>query len=66
MGQIYYFGDGVPQDYIQAHRWFNISSANGNPEAENLRNTVSKEMTPEQIAEAQKLAKEWFEKHPTN
>ena len=66
LGVRFYNGQGVPQDYIQAHKWFNLSSANGDPKGAKSRDTVSESMTTEQIAEAQKLAKEWFEEHPAN
>jgi hypothetical protein len=39
--------------------WFNLASASGDEDAKILRETVSKIMTPEQIAEAQKLSREW-------
>ena len=62
LGVIYRYGRGVPQDYVQAHMWFNLASASpGQPlryVAEYL-DSVEKKMTPAQIAEAQKLAREW-------
>ena len=33
LGGLYYNGDGVLQDFIRAHKWFNIASVNGNDEA---------------------------------
>jgi uncharacterized protein len=39
--------------------WFNLAAAGGNKEAAEARNLVSSLMTPAQIAEAQKLAREW-------
>ena len=64
LGIMYYNGDGVLQDYVQAHMWSNLSSANGNSSARENRDKISKLMTSEQIAEAQKLAQEWLEQHP--
>ena len=52
-------GDGLPQDYVLAHTWFNLSAAQGNRHAITGRDMVAKLMTPVQIAEAQKLAREW-------
>lgn len=63
LGAMYYKGEGVAQDYIEAHKWFNIAGANGSKEAIGVRDEVAKRMTPEQIAEAQRLAKEWMETH---
>ena len=64
VGQMYYFGHGVPQDYVQAHMWFNLAAANfptkeSRASAIKNRDTVAAKMTPAQIAEAQKLAREW-------
>ena len=63
----YYAGEGVPKDSIEAYKWLNLASAHsGNNEIErklietcaNLRDGMVKgeEITPEQIAEAQRLS----------
>jgi len=66
LGFMYYYGQGVPKDYIQAHMWFNlcaaISKGEVREEAVNNRGAVTIKMTSEQIATAEKLAKEWMEK----
>jgi uncharacterized protein len=59
LGAMYYLGRGVPQDFVLAHMWFNLATADGDKEAVAPRDGLSKQMTPEQIAEAQKLAREW-------
>jgi TPR repeat protein len=64
LGLRYFQGQGVVQDYIEAHKWFNIAGANGNEEASKSRDIIASIMTPEQIQEAQKLAKEWMANHP--
>ncbi len=46
-----------------AHMWFNIAAASGIAKAVTGRDAVAQNMTPAQIAEAQKLAREWMEKH---
>jgi len=46
-----------------AHMWFNIASANGNKLGPSNRDMMAKEMTSQQISEAQKMAREWMEKH---
>jgi hypothetical protein len=50
---------GVLQDYVRAHMWFNLSAAQGYQDAVKNRDMVALRMTPSQIAEAQKLAREW-------
>ena len=63
LGLMYGKGQGVPQDYVQAHLWFSLSAAKGQKEGSKDRDTAAKLMTPTQIAEAQKLAREWWAKH---
>ncbi len=57
-------GQGVPQDYVQAHMWLNLAAANGNEQAKGNRDIAAGLMTGEEIAEAQKLAREWMAAHP--
>ena len=60
LGQLYERGEGVQQDYVKAYMWYSLGSANEGVEAgTRLRDAVAKKMDPEQIAEAQKLAREW-------
>lgn len=62
VGLIYYNGQGVPQGYVQAHKGLNLAATRGNKDAIKNRDMVAKQMTPAQIVEAQKLAREWFSK----
>lgn len=66
LGVMYKAGKGVPKDYVQAHLWFNLAASrfpekkrNDREDAETLRDLVALKMTPGQIAEAQRLAREW-------
>jgi TPR repeat protein len=59
LGFIYSTGRGVAQDYILAHLWFNLAAAAGDKNSTTLREQLALNMTPAQIAEAQKLAREW-------
>jgi uncharacterized protein len=52
-------GQGVPHDIVQAYKWYSLASTNGDKPAAELRDRTAKQMTPAQIAEAQKLAQEW-------
>ena len=53
----------APKSWIYAHKWFNLASAQSEhslqSQASSERDRVEKELTPEQIAEAQRLASEW-------
>jgi TPR repeat protein len=59
LGSMYGSGKGVPQDYVMAHMWLNLAVAGGSQEALQDREVVERRMTPAQIAEAQRLAREW-------
>ncbi len=64
LGGLYKNGLGVPQDYVQAHKWYNLAVSMGNEYGRDRRKSIEKNMLPAQIAEAQKLANEWWAKHP--
>ncbi len=59
LGVMYRDGRGVRQDYVQAHMWFNLAAAQGKEDARKARDILAEQMTPAQIAEAQRLAREW-------
>jgi tetratricopeptide (TPR) repeat protein len=66
LGMMYAEGQGVPQDYVQAHMWLNLAAAQLPSLGTNQRNTTvdardraASKMTPQQICEAQQLAFEW-------
>jgi len=62
-GVMYIDGYGVIQDYVSAHMWINFaaSKAFGEDQKEfaKARDTLAGLMSPAQIAEAQKLARDW-------
>ena len=59
--KIHYEGIGVKKDPVKSYAWANVAAANGNIVAKRARKELRDEMTPEQIAEAQKLSRELFE-----
>lgn len=58
LASMYYGGQGIPQDYVLAHMWANLAAFK-NSEYVKKRDAIATFMTPTQIAEAQKLAREW-------
>jgi hypothetical protein len=50
----------VEVDYVAAHKWFNLAAMKGSELAKSWRAQISAEMNTGQIAEAQKLAREWL------
>ena len=59
LGLMYGEGLAVLQDYVMAYMWFNLSAASGYQKARDARVQIMRQMTPEQIAEGQRLAREW-------
>jgi uncharacterized protein len=64
MGMAYAEGLGVPQDYVEAHKWYNLAASHakyGDFRAAFMkrRDELAAKMTPEQIGKAQTLAREW-------
>jgi len=58
LGYLYEKGQGVPQDEVQALMWYNLAATQGETKAKAARDRVTVWMTPAQIAEAQRLARE--------
>ena len=63
VGMMYQNGNSVAQDFKESYKWATIARANGNKDAMEISDNLEKEMTPSQIAEAQKLANAWLESH---
>ena len=59
LGVCYDHCQGVPRDDVLAYMWFDIAGASGYERAETNKKVVSLGMNSEQIAEAQKLSREW-------
>jgi TPR repeat protein len=66
LGVMYNLGRGVPRDYVQAYKWLNLavsrfsaSETENRDNAMKARDVLAVKMTPAQIAEAQRLAREW-------
>jgi hypothetical protein len=59
LGAMYDRGQGVPQDYVIAHMWLNLAAAQGSEAARRHRDELAAKMIPDQIAQAQRLAREW-------
>jgi TPR repeat protein len=59
-----YTKEGFLQNLVYAHLWFDLSAAQGNESAQVNVDVLEQRMTREQIAEAQRLSREWIETHP--
>lgn len=63
LGLIYSTGDGVPLDYVSAHKWMSLAAMAGSSEARTLRAELARDMSPAELAEAQRQAREWQRAH---
>ncbi len=64
LGGMYYFGQGVKKNDLKAYLWINLAAAQGDEEAIKIRDEFVKTLTPSQIEEGQRLAREWLAAHP--
>jgi len=58
LGVLYWNGQGVPQDVVLAYMWLSLA-AEREPDAVEERDLAASQMNPDEIAEAQRLAREW-------
>lgn len=63
LGIRYAVGNSVPADLIAAHKWFNIAALKGCSEAIRLRQEIAANMSPSEIAAAQRAARDWLTAH---
>ena len=62
LSEHYALGAGVKKDFVRAHMWGSIAKSIGGKDRGKVRDYVEEIMTPAQIAEAQKLARECIRK----
>ena len=64
LGVMYALGQGVIEDKVYAHMWGNILNSNGHEDGKKIMDYLLKQgMTPSQIEEAERLAKECIKKN---
>lgn len=63
LGLMYMNGQGVPADLVQAHMWFSLAAAAGSEDAKVNRKQAEELMTPGEIENAEKLARNWPARH---
>ncbi len=64
LGAMYSKGEGVEQNFVEALKWFVIAADNGSEGGRKNIDIVEKRMTPKQVTQAKKLAREWLKQHP--
>ena len=63
LGLMFCSGRGNGQDYVTAHKWFNLAALKGSEEAKLHRCELSREMTISEVHEAQRQARAWLTLH---
>ncbi|MEE9381306.1 MAG: SEL1-like repeat protein [Hyphomonadaceae bacterium] len=61
VGIVYSVGMGVDADLVKAHQWFNLAALKGSDEAKSERKEMADQMSSDEIAQAQKAAREWLD-----
>ena len=56
LGAMYAAGEGVARDMVRAYMWFDLAAALGNDNGRRYRDMAARSLSPEQIAEAKRLA----------
>jgi uncharacterized protein len=64
LADMYEDGEGITEDHVLAYMWWNLVAARGVEAAQDRKDIIEQQMTREQIAEAQRLSREWIEAHP--
>ena len=62
LGVMYETGQGISQDNVQAYLWYDLAASHPSVEQEQSiknRDIVVTQMTSEELAEAQRLVREW-------
>jgi len=63
LGLVYATGRDGELDMIAAHKWLNIAAFRGLETAKARREEIAMSMTRDQIAQAQRDAREWISQH---
>lgn len=63
LGLMHCAGRDAALDLVNAHKWFNLAAMRGNEAAKRYRIEISREMSRAEVAEAQRLAREWLARH---
>ena len=62
LGRLHESGLGAHLNFVQAYKWYSLAAVQGDEDAAEKLSTLSKLMTAQQKAEAQKLVDEWTPK----
>jgi TPR repeat protein len=63
IGMKYCTGHDVSKNLVAAHKWFNLAALKGSVSAKQYRCEISREMSPADVADAQRQARDWLTLH---
>lgn len=63
LGAMYFRGQGVRQDHIEAYKWFRLAEGYGHPRAAIVRDAIKTDLTGDQVAEAETRIRNWIADH---
>lgn len=64
LGRMYYDGNSIAVDYVEALMWFDVADSSGVRVAARYRDGLSARMNAEDVAEARRRAEAWHRQHP--
>ena len=64
LGLIYRTGYGLASDQVQSYMWLNLAAAAGVKQAVVARDEVMKSLSTKQLAQAQKISRDWLASRP--
>jgi hypothetical protein len=64
LGLIYRTGYGLASDQVQSYMWLNLAAAAGIKQAVLARDEVMKSLSTKQLAQAQKISRDWLASRP--
>ncbi len=59
LGAMYINGKGVRRNYVRAYMWLSLAAKQGYKRAVSSQGQLEREMTPGELAEAERFAREW-------
>ncbi|MFI9653919.1 SEL1-like repeat protein [Guyparkeria sp. GHLCS8-2] len=59
LGRLNAAGNGTTQNFVQAHKWYNLAASRGHRHAAEARDSLAERMTSSQVARAQQAARDW-------
>ena len=62
LGAMYINGEGVRRNYVQGYMWLSLAAKQGYKRAVSSQGQLEREMTPGELAEAERFAREWTPK----